>query len=190
MGRALLNAPADGLTAVHRDLVMIAAQDHEMPEVAALYIAPKAARSVEADAPTRADPAMAHLTLGYKKMIARKASPDMLARLAVEGEPDVMRNILLNPRLTESQVVRICARRPMRAEVFREVWANRKWSSREVVRKAIVQNPYCEPSLALKIVPTLDELTLRLVSRNQLLHVTVREAAERLRRKPPPEALE
>src|SRR6185437_16544175 len=105
--------------------------------------------------------------------LARKADPDLLARLAAEADPRVVRNILVNPRLTEAVVVRICARRPIRGEVLRLVHENRNWSTREKVREAMVQNPYCEPELALKLLPTLSQAMLRAVARNQTLHTSL-----------------
>jgi hypothetical protein len=190
IGRALLPPPDEVLPEEHREALLVAALELELPEVAGLFIAPDPVLGADGDRPPKPDPAIAHLTLGHKKMLARQANPDMLARLAAEGEPSVVRNILMNPRLDESLVVRICARRPIRAEVFREVWASRKWSSREMIRQAIVQNPYCEPELALKVLPLMAERTLVLVARNLHLHPTVRAAAERLRRKRPVEAVE
>ena len=43
-----------------------------------------------------------------------------------------------------------------------------------------MQNPYCEPELALKILPTLSPLVLRDVARNRTLQAAVRAVAARL----------
>ena len=45
--------------------------------------------------------------------------PDFLARLAAEGAPEVVRELLRNPQLTEPFAVRIAARRPCRPETLR-----------------------------------------------------------------------
>jgi hypothetical protein len=180
VGRAILSAPPEQLSHLHRSRVLDAAHDAGLVAVSALFIAPDPVLSVETGSRPRIDPAIAHLTLGHKKMLARKANPDLLARLAAEGDPGVVRNILLNPRLTEDLVVRICARRPIRGEVLRHVHASHKWSAREKVREAMVQNPYCEPELALKLLPSLASATLKRVARNQTLHTSLRVAAARL----------
>jgi DNA-directed RNA polymerase subunit F len=180
VARAVLDAPPEQLSHLHRDRIQEAAQESELPTVAALFAAPNARLTVAKFVRPREDPAIAHLTLGHKKMLARTANPDLLARLAAEAEPTVVRNILVNPRLTESMVVRICARKPIKADVLRLVYASRTWSVREKVREAIVHNPYCEPELALKILPTLPRQTLQLIAKNLALHQSLREAAARL----------
>lgn len=180
VARALLDAPPEQLSHLHRGRIEEAARESELHTVAALFAAPDARLAVEKFVRPRQDPAIAHLTLGHKKMLARTANPDLLARLAAEAEPAVVRNILVNPRLTESMVVRICARKPIKADVLRLVYASRTWSVREKVREAIVHNPYCEPELALKILPTLPRQTLALIAKNAALHANLREAAARL----------
>lgn len=180
VGRAILLAPPEQLSHLHRSRILDAAFEAELPEVSALFVAPDPVLSVHPDVRPRQDPALAGMTLGHKKMLARKANPDLLARLAAEAEPAVVQSILVNPRLTESQVVRICARRPIRAEVLRMIYAARKWTAREKVREAIVQNPYCEPELALKILPTLARATLADIARNATLHESLRATAQRL----------
>ena len=180
VGRAILGAPPEQLSHLHRSRILDAAHDAGLIGVSALFIAPDPVLSLNSDTRLRGDPQIAHMSLGHKKMLARKANPDLLARLAAEGDPSVVHNILLNPRLTESLVVRICARRPIRAEVLRHVYGSRKWSAREKVREAIVQNPYCEPELALKILPTLSQAALKEIAPNQTLHASLRAMATRL----------
>ena len=57
-------------------------------------------------------------------------NPDQLARFAVASNPDVVRNVLINPRLTDDGVVRIAARRPARPEPLIEIWHSPRWGSR------------------------------------------------------------
>ncbi|MBS2029849.1 MAG: hypothetical protein JST54_18250 [Deltaproteobacteria bacterium] len=180
VGRAILSAPPEQLSHLHRSRILDAAHDNGLAAVSALFIAPDPVLALGENVRQRQDPVIAHMTLGHKKMLARKADPDLLSRLAAEADPRVVRNILVNPRLTEPVVVRICARRPIRGEVLRLVHESRRWSSLEKVREAIVQNPYCEPELALKLLPTLSQAMLRLIARNQTLHTSIRGAAARL----------
>jgi hypothetical protein len=181
VGRAILKPPIEQLSRHHLARTAEAADELGLPAVLGLFIAPPPAESMDELGSTRSDPSIAHLTLGHKKMLARSANPDLLARLAAEGEPSVVKNILLNSRLTESLVVRICAKRPIRTEVLRAVYNSRRWSALASVRRAMVQNPFCEPELALKILPTLDEKALQNISRTASLHPAVKEAALRLR---------
>jgi hypothetical protein len=127
------------------------------------------------------DPRLAHLSLGHKKSLARLAKdPDLLARLAAEGEPVVVKELLRNQQLTEPFAIRIAARRPCRPETLRCLFQDRRWRSRAPVMLALVRNPYAEPEIALKLLPSLPGATLTDISRDGSLHPLVRSMAARL----------
>jgi hypothetical protein len=157
-----------------------AATEAGLDEVKALLVSP-APRRVWREPRDKADPRLAHLTLGHKKAFARaRRDPDLLARLAAEGEPDVVRELLRNPQLTEEFVVRIAARRPCRPETLRSVAASPRWRTRPAVALALVRNPWSETGLALELVPTLGAGELEEVARDGVLHPLVRALAERV----------
>jgi hypothetical protein len=148
--------------------------------VAALLVAPRPRRAWR-EPFDKADPRLAHLTLGHKKAMARaQRDPDLLARLAAEGDPVVVRELLRNPQLTEPFVVRIAARRPCRPGTLRCILESRRWRTRPAVALALVRNPYVETELALKLLPSLGASELRDVSRDGVLHPLVRAVAARI----------
>lgn len=106
--------------------------------------------------------------------------PDLLARLAAEGEPVVVRELLRNPRLTEDLVVRIAARRPCRPQTLRCLHEDPRWRSRPAVVRAIAQNPFAEPELVAKLLPTLATRQLVAIRADAALHALVRALAARL----------
>jgi hypothetical protein len=123
----------------------------------------------------------ADLTLGHKKALARgRRDPDLLARFAAEGEPDVVRELLENPRFTEALAVRLAARRPCRPEVLRALVGHRRWRTSPAVLRAVAQNPYAEPEVVLKILPALAAHDLDAIARDGGLHAAVRGAAARI----------
>ena len=129
----------------------------------------------------RADARLARLTLGHKKALARRpGDPDLLARLAAEAEPAIVRELLRNPRLTEELVVRIAARRPCRPETLRCLQDDRRWRTRPAVARAIAHNPYAEPSLVVKLLPRLSPRELSDLAGDGALHWLVRALASRL----------
>jgi hypothetical protein len=149
-------------------------------EVAALLLAPPPRRAWE-EPFDKADPRLAHLTLGHKKALARaQRDPDLLARLAAEGDPVVVRELLRNPQLTEPFVVRIAARRPCRPETLRCIHDARRWRTRSAVALALVRNPYVETEIALELLPSLPTAELREVARDGVLHPLVRAVAARV----------
>jgi hypothetical protein len=101
--------------------------------------------------------AMDDVPLGVRKSRARSTDLDTLAILT--GDPDFsVINILLdNPKLTEILVLRIAAKRPQKAEIFRELLESRFIFS-EVVQSAVVNNPYCPTRIAVALVPLLSRM--------------------------------
>ena len=151
-----------------------------LTEVTALLVAPRPARAYQ-EPRDKADQRLAHLTLGHKKAAARThRDPDLLARLAAEGEPAVVRELLRNAQMTEEFVVRIASRRPCRPETLRCVYEARRWRTRTAVALALVRNPYAETELALKLVPALGAGELREVAADGALHPLVRALAARV----------
>lgn len=156
------------------------AAERGLAEVSSLLVAPAPRRGFE-EPRDRADPHLAHLTLGHKRAAARtQRDPDLLARLAAEGEPGVVQELLRNPQLTEEHVVRISARRPCRPGTLRCVAGERRWRTRPAVALAIVRNPYAEPALALELLPVLAAAELREVAEDGVLHPLVRTVAARI----------
>jgi hypothetical protein len=137
-------------------------------------------KTLDEDAAARADARNLPETLGLLKTRARTArDADTLARLALASNPAVVRNLLLNPRLTEPDVVRLAARRPARGEPLVEVWRSR-WSSRHLVRRALVFNPYLPPEVGVKLVPLLLRTDWEEIAGDGSLHESVRAEARTL----------
>lgn len=151
----------------------------DLNEVALMFTDAPAQREYELDAAKRADSKLFSQPLGALKQIARLTrNPDELSRLAVATDPAVIRNVLINPRLTEALVVRIAARRPARPEPLVEIWRSSRWSVRPMVRKALVFNPYFPPEVGAKIVPLLSGGELRELAEDRAVHPSIREQAQ------------
>jgi hypothetical protein len=137
-----------------------------------------AVQEYDEDAAKRADAKLFTQSLGHMKTQARLTrNPDQLARLAVASNAEVVRNVLINPRLTEDIVVRIAARRPARPEPLLEIWRSSKWSSRPQVRRALAFNPYFPPEVGTKIVPLLSVSDLNELARDNFVHPSLKEQA-------------
>jgi hypothetical protein len=139
-----------------------------------------ALRTLDENAAARADARNFPETLGLLKTRARTArDADTLARLALASDASVVRNLLLNPRLTEPAVVRLAARRPARGGPLVEVWRSR-WSSRHLVRRALAFNPYLPPEVGVKLVPLLLRTDWEEIVGDAGLHPSVRAEAQAL----------
>lgn len=176
VGQALLD-PLAGLSYDWLAGVYASAIEGGLEQVRGMLLAP-APQRVFAEPLDKADPRLAHLTLGHKKSMARAhRDPDLLARLAAEGDPAVVRELLRNPQLTEPFALRIASRRPCRPETLRCLWQERRWRTRPAVLGALARNPYLEPEVALKIVPSLPSGDLDEIAADGALHPLVRAMA-------------
>lgn len=152
--------------------------------LASSFLAEGPARlEMDADAAKRKDALSVSDSLGHQKTKARTTTnKDVLIRLLTISHPDVIRNALLNPRLTEPFVVNVAARRPSRPEPLIEIFKSPKWGVRHLVRRALVFNPYLPLDLGSKIVPLLNENDLKELSNDKQVHDSLRHQATELLR--------
>jgi DNA-directed RNA polymerase subunit F len=178
VGQALA-APGPDLDYDRLATLYAAAAERGLVEVSALFVSAPALKPYAE--PRERDPNLARLTLGHKKSLARaNRDPDLLARLAAEGDPTVVRELLRNPQVTEEFAVRIAARRPCRPATLRALLESRRWRTRPAVALAVVRNPYAEPEVALKLLAYLPARDLADLARDGAVHPLVRTLAERL----------
>jgi len=115
--------------------------------------------------------------LGERKYLARKPDPVLIDKLTYDLDPLVMNDLLKNPRLTESQVVKIAARRPNKPEILEEIFDSSKWIARYQVKLAIARNPYTPPRIALGLLTFLTDQDLMDIAQDQTLHEDVKRRA-------------
>lgn len=104
------------------------------------------------------------LTLGERKSLARRPDRALLERLVHDPHPDVVGRVLVNPRVTEDDVVRIAAKRPGRGEVLAAIARSPKWLHRPRIRLALLLNPDMPLELSVPIAALLRRHELRLVA--------------------------
>jgi hypothetical protein len=179
VGQAL-TGPDAALLYDHLAAVYATAAEADLLEVTSLLLTP-APRRAWTPPRDKADKRLAALSLGHKKTMARThRDPDLLARLAAEGEPSVVRELLRNPLLTEPFALRIASRRPIRPETLALLAESRRWRTSPAVMLAVVRNPWVEPGLALKLLPRLSAADLAEIGGDPTVHRLIGAAARRL----------
>ena len=103
------------------------------------------------------------VTLGERKSLARCHDRELIARVLRDPHPAVMKILLNNPRLTENDVLRLCARRPVASDVLREVFRSARWIVRYPIKLALVLNPYTPLDISLQLAPLMHEQDKRRV---------------------------
>lgn len=120
------------------------------------------------------------LSLGERKSLARRPRRSLLGRIAQDPHPDVIRQLLGNPALTETDVIAMVARRPIPRAVLLEVAASARWTERPGVRYALVRNPYTPTHVAVSYVRGLVAPELREIVESPELPTVVRSVARAL----------
>ena len=174
----LLQAVRELLPAERIEELFRAAEDDL--EVQALFARSEPARSFDHDREQWIDREMRARTLGERRALARTRDRDLLARLAGDQDPTVIKHILQNPLCTQREVLVAASRRPQRQEVLEEIFRSRRWSANRRVRRALALNPYSPPALASAALALLTAPDLREVAGDLTISAEVRVQARRL----------
>ncbi len=153
--------------------VYVCAQHSGFEELIRLLSRPGSSRVFNDAGESSAD----EIPSGVRMSMAKRGNRDQLTRMFFDTNPQVIRTLLKNPVLTESDVLKLASRRPALAEVQREVFHSRKWSARYAVKKALILNPYTPTEIGLKIVHVLMVQDLRHVAESRDLHSWLCEIA-------------
>ena len=133
---------------------------------------------------TEEDGKMELITLGERRAMAKGWIKDKLDRLLSDPDTIVIINILNNPKITEKEIVKIASKRPTSPNILRLISTHKRWGTRYVIKKALVQNPYTPPRISLGLLEFLFSQDLKEVANDGGLHPQVRLAAkERLEEK-------
>jgi hypothetical protein len=127
------------------------------------------------------------VTLGERKSLARRNDRDWIARVIRDPHPHVLRILLSNPLVTETDVVRLCARRPVASEVLREVFLSARWIVHYPIKVALALNPYTPLDVSLLLAPLLRGQDLKRILKAADLPAELHEACRR--RTVPPDTL-
>src|SRR5687767_10893221 len=115
------------------------------------------------------------LTLGERKSLARTRRRDLIIQVVRDPHPDVIAILLVNPHVTEIDVVQIAARRPAVPETLLRVAEHARWSVRQAVKRALVWNPSTPLDTAIRMATTLRTADLREIAADETLPAPLRE---------------
>jgi hypothetical protein len=126
------------------------------------------------------------LTLGERKSLARRPDRETMQRLLRDPHPDVIRQLLSSPKVTEEDVLSLASRRPCRPDVLAQIARTPRWTHRPRIRMALVLNPDTPPEATSPLVGLLVRQELRLVATSTTVAPALRALClEHLERRPP-----
>jgi hypothetical protein len=122
--------------------------------------------------------AVGEIPLGVRRSLAKGTEKPTLEKLLLDPDVLVIRHLLENPRITEDDVIRIAARRPIPGSTLNEIARSRRWISRSRVRVSLARNPYCPTDVALRVLGSLPLRELRELRGDATLHDEIRRHAD------------
>ena len=130
------------------------------------------------DAALRLPKEIEDIPLGRRRTLAKGADKDFLDHLALDCDPTVIANLLRNPKITEEDVVRIAARRPIAASSLLAVYECPRWSRNPRVRVTLARNPHTPVDVAIQALGTIPLANLREMRRDPDLHPDTRSQVD------------
>lgn len=130
----------------------------------------------EAELPVPAYQSDRPLTLGERKSIARKPDRRFIAQALRDPHPAVIQKLLLNPRLTENDVVFIAARRPVPPSVLVEIGCHPKWRVSGRTAFALISNPHTPLPIALSLLHNVGRAQAEQLCGTQSIFAPIRDA--------------
>jgi hypothetical protein len=120
------------------------------------------------------------MSLGERKAKARTQQKNILDRLLFDPDPQVLKILLRNPRLTHLDVVKLASKRPNRPEILVEIADVPRWIIRAQIRRAMVLNPYAPARLAVVLMPLMTLQELQGLRVDASVNAIIRETADSL----------
>lgn len=112
--------------------------------------------------------------------LAMKASKTERQLLRRDGSPQVLLNLLSNPRVEAEDVLAIVKSTHTNAGLLDRVAKDRRWSRNVEIRTAVVKNPKTPSPTAIRLLESLRTEDLRQLARIGALRETVRREALRV----------
>ena len=126
------------------------------------------------------------VTVGERRSMARSNNRRVLEKLLRDPHPLVLRQLLGNPRLTEDDVVRLAARRPLPSVVAPTLADSPRWLRRPRVRLALLLNPGTPEPISMPLLAVCTRPELLEVVHGVDAPLALRGSAQELLERSPP----
>ena len=140
---------------------------------------------VEPEAPADAAPrglyaTILGMTIGQKIKLALRGNHDARTILIRDTNKLIRRFVLLNPRISEKEVIAITRNKSADDELLRLITERREWMRNYQVRLGLTTNPKTAPAVAFRQLATLEERDIRQIAKSKNVPQAVAAQARRL----------
>ena len=115
-----------------------------------------------------------------KIKLALRGNKDARLILARDGSKMIRRLVLMNPRISDAEVISVARNRSADEELLRLITQKREWMRNYQVRLALATNPKTPLVVAIRQISTLTERDLRNLAKSKNVSQTVAAQARRL----------
>ena len=126
------------------------------------------------------------VTVGERRSMARSHNRKVLEKLLRDPHPLVLRQLLGNPRLTEDDIVRLAARRPLHHAIVEVLAESPRWLRRPRVRLTLLLNPGTPEAVSMPLLAVCTRPELIDVVHGVDAPLALRGAAQELLERSPP----
>lgn len=126
------------------------------------------------------------LTVGERRSLARSSNRRVLEKLLRDPHPLVLKQLLGNPRLTEDDVVRLAARRPLSSAIVEVLAESPRWLRRPRIRLTLLLNPGTPEAVSMPLLAVCTRCDLLEVVHGVDAPLALRGSAQELLERSPP----
>jgi hypothetical protein len=119
------------------------------------------------------------MSVAERMQFARRADKEGRGLLIRDSNKQVSLAALNNPKMTIQEIEQFAKSRQLDTEILREIGTNMEWLKHYAVVHALVANPRTPLPIALRLLPKLKTLDLKLLGTDRNLSSAVRIAAAR-----------
>lgn len=120
------------------------------------------------------------LTVGERVHLAMKGGKEVRSILLKDSAKEVVKKVLENPRMTESEVEMITKSRSVSEDVLRIISKKKDWMKNYTIMHGLVSNPKTPAGIAMDFVKHLTVHDLDLIEKNKNVSQAVRALAKKL----------
>jgi len=120
------------------------------------------------------------LNVGERVQLAMKGGKEIRTILLKDSSKEVVKKVLENPKITESEIDLMTKSRTVTEEALRFVSKKKEWMKNYSIMSGLVTNPKTPAGIAMTFVKFLNKKDLVLIEKNKNVSAAVRAAAKKL----------
>lgn len=120
------------------------------------------------------------MTVGEKILLAMKGGKEVRSILVKDTSKEVVKKVLENPRITDSEIELLTKSRSVSEEVLRTISKKKEWMKNYTIMSGLVSNPKTPAGIAVPFVKFLTSKDLDLIEKNKNVSQAVRVTAKKL----------